>query len=182
MPAATAPAGLEAIDVDIYNSVFAGVGYPSAQWANSSHPNATGYGAINAAVVAAMTDPGAGTVVVIGDSWAVGGFADLQTKMDAAFGSVTMVNAGVSGNTLPDMNARFAADVAPSAPAYVIHYSGFANDIYANRLPADQETQLGIFLAACWALGARPVFLGVAPFTDYPSRSSASYAAVHAYL
>lgn len=73
-------------------------------------------------------------------------------------------NAGVPGNTVAQMLARFDADVTPAAPSVVVVMAGTndSNDAVATPLNDYAESIAGI-VARCRAIGARPVLCTVPP-------------------
>jgi hypothetical protein len=117
-----------------------------------------------------LQDSGTQPIVVLGDSWAVLGFTALQHAIEQRFPNVQVINAGVGGNTLNMMAARFATDVLPYKPAYVILGTGMMNDLADGRTLADMQADLSSIIAQARAAGIRLIIPGVAP-TDIPSVS-----------
>ena len=68
-----------------------------------------------------------GSIVFLGDSITVGGF---PTTTGSLLGGATVVNAGVSGDRLSMMSARFDTDVASVDYSGGLHVLGGVNDIY----------------------------------------------------
>lgn len=150
-------------------------------WANDYHPSETGYNNISTLVANNIADPGSTNVVAFGDSWALSAFDNLDTALETKFGhAVNVVNAGVTGEQLYESNARFATDVTPYGPSVVVHFSGFANDLSHNRSMTQIVNDVREFVWKCWAIGARPVFLGVAPFDLVPTTAAAADVAIQA--
>jgi len=112
-------------------------------------------------------------IVGLGDSWMAGDTAvtperePITQQLAIELPYATIINAGVGGNTIRDMLARFDTDVAPYNPDYVILETG-TNDVY-NPLSSefypsavngwiDEYNQL-IFKVL--NIGAKPIIIGV---------------------
>lgn len=69
------------------------------------------------------------SITQIGDG--PGGYVSLFRDVFAgtAHPGVTVINAGISGNTVPDLQARFATDVLAKNPSVVLIYIGI-NDVW----------------------------------------------------
>lgn len=112
-------------------------------------------------------------VVVLGDSW-VAGFIEgsiqrepLTTQLAAELPNATIINAGVGGNAVQDLLARFDADVAPHKPDYVVINTG-TNDaanpssetFFPTAVDFFQKTYAEL-LGRVQNIGARPVIIGL---------------------
>jgi hypothetical protein len=131
-------------------------------------------------------DPGTGTVAWIGDSWGVGaagGAEQFRTALETRLGhSITWLNAAVSGNTLPDMIARFDTDIKPSRPLYLVIQYG-ANDLTGGaRTEAQVVADAELMVAKCRAIGTIPVFAGMPPIQSVIANSQARSEAVRSRL
>src|SRR5262249_38238197 len=110
-------------------------------WGNDSHPvSALSYAAWAQAIVNArqaehqselstndpylIQNPGNRPIVVLGDSWTVNGFPQLQAAIQTRYPAAQVINAGIGGQTLQLMAARIPTDVLPYHPAYVILGTG----------------------------------------------------------
>ncbi|PRY24047.1 GDSL-type esterase/lipase family protein [Pseudosporangium ferrugineum] len=149
-------------------------------WSNSSHitadpygSRAYGYWAANAQANGQYVFAGSGKKIVwLGDSWTAGILPGFKAALDARLGETTVVNAGVPGNTLAQMIARFATDVAPQTPDYVVVEHG-VNDVYQSVDPALLAAQVDQVVALVQSIGAIAVFPGMVPLADYPVQSVA---------
>lgn len=150
-------------------------------WTNSSHitwdsvggSKAYGYWVANAkrADGSYVISGGAGqTVVWLGDSWTAEALTEFNAELDARLGATNVVNAGVPGNKLSQMIARFSTDVAPLNPDYVVLEYG-VNDVYQGVTAATMAAELEAAVALCRSVGAAVVLPGVPPLTDYPAQS-----------
>lgn len=113
------------------------------------------------------------TVVALGDSWVAGDLAStperepLTTQLARELPLSRIVNAGVGGNAVQDLLARFDTDVAPYKPDYVIVNTG-TNDSYN---PASEvffpnavdffEYTYNQLISKITSIGARPIIIGV---------------------
>ncbi len=112
-----------------------------------------------------------GTVVCLGDSWVAGDAhterESICTQLAIELPYATVVNAGVGGNTLLNMLARFDTDVAPHSPDCVVvntgtneSYNPFSVTFDPNAVASFLD-QYRILLAKIAALGARAIVIGV---------------------
>ncbi|MFY1595485.1 GDSL-type esterase/lipase family protein [Micromonospora sp. WMMD737] len=114
---------------------------------------------------------GAGqTVVWLGDSWTAESMLEFNRELDTRLGETNVINAGVPGNRLSQMIARFATDVAPHNPDYVVLEYG-VNDVYAGVTSAVMADELEQAVALCRSIGAAVVIPGVPPLSEYPAQS-----------
>ncbi|MCX5066655.1 SGNH/GDSL hydrolase family protein [Micromonospora lupini] len=110
-------------------------------------------------------------IVWLGDSWTAECIKEFRAELTTRLGSgTTVVDAGISGNTLVQMMARFAADVAPANPDIVVLEYG-VNDIYSGFTRTQMAADLERAVAMCRAIGARVVIPGIVPLSDYPTVS-----------
>jgi len=72
------------------------------------------------------------TIALLGDSLTAESTAGYGTYIDDILLNATIINAGVAGNTLEDMNSRFSSDIANESPDVCILLGG-ANDIGDGR-------------------------------------------------
>ena len=161
--------------------------WPSGQpiapvWTNSSHITADGVGGSRAygywLANAKRSDgsyvfgggPGQ-TIVWLGDSWTAEAIIEFEAELDARLGDTTVVNAGIPGNRLSQMIARFATDVAPHNPDVVVLEYG-VNDVYAQLTANQMATELQQAVMLCQAIGARVVIPGMVPLADHPAASA----------
>lgn len=159
--------------LDAYTEVFGGTAFPSAMWANESHPSASGYDALAALMTAALpADLGSGTVAILSDSWGIQGATNITTAITGSFPSASVVDASVSGNRLDQMIARFDADVAAHDPDVCVHFSCFANDIYRGRTEAQIKTDIATLVGLCRTEGCELLLFGVAPFSEHAATSA----------
>lgn len=104
------------------------------------------------------------TVVFLGDSITEGGahpggYLSLLQTAFAGNKSLKLVGAGISGNRVPDLQARLDRDVLSRKPALVVIYIGI-NDVWhsqsGNGTPADRyESGLRDLIARIQAAGSR---------------------------
>lgn len=112
-------------------------------------------------------------IVVLGDSW-VAGFIEgsiqrepLTTQLAAELPNATIINAGVGGNAVQDLLARFDVDVAPHKPDYVVINTG-TNDaanpssetFFPTAVDFFQKTYAEL-LGKIQNIGARPIIIGL---------------------
>lgn len=112
-------------------------------------------------------------IVVLGDSWAAGDMTNTpqrepyvdQLRLELPY--ATIINAGVGGNKVTEMLARFATDVAVHNPDYVIINSG-TNECYSPLSGTFDPNAIDAFifyfrrlLNAVAEIGARPIIIGV---------------------
>lgn len=113
------------------------------------------------------------TVVALGDSWVAGDLAStserepLTMQLAKELPLSRIVNAGVGGNAVQDLLARFDTDVAPYKPDYVIVNTG-TNDSYNPASGTFFPTAVDFFgytynqlISKIMAIGARPIIIGV---------------------
>lgn len=112
------------------------------------------------------------TVVWLGDSWAAQAVIQFNTSLDTRLGATNVVDAGVAGNTLAAMLARFDTDVAPQLPHYVVIEYG-VNDVYGSLTAESMAVTLEAVVSKVRALGAVPIVIGQVPLVDYPFTSQA---------
>lgn len=112
-------------------------------------------------------------IVCVGDSWIAGNLADtlerepLTQQLSVELPYATIINAGVGGDDVTRVLARFDSDVAVHSPDYVIVNLG-TNDAYN---PASETFEpnavdyfiekYSILIAKIKSIGARPVIVGV---------------------
>jgi len=112
-------------------------------------------------------------IVVLGDSWTAGDLGSsaqrepLTTQLALELPYATITNAGVGGNTVSNMLARFDTDVTPFAPDYVVIETG-TNECYNPLSVTFSPNAIEAFVDALrdlinkvYAIGARPILLGV---------------------
>ncbi|BAP80896.1 hypothetical protein MT1_3721 [Pseudomonas sp. MT-1] len=112
-------------------------------------------------------------IVALGDSW-VAGYLEgsiqrepLTNQLAAELPNATIINAGVGGNTVQDLLARFDTDVAPHNPDYVVINTG-TNDaanpasgtFFPNAVDFFQKTYAEL-LGRIQSIGARPIIIGL---------------------
>lgn len=99
-----------------------------------------------------------GKHVFLGDSW----FSTIS-GMYARFNSILtssgaeVINAGVSGNTIDQLIARFDTDVRVHAPHYVWVMCG-TNDYYAGTSASHFEQKISTLKSLIQSIGAKPIF------------------------
>lgn len=114
-----------------------------------------------------------GTIVCLGDSWVAGDLVTtperepITVQLSRELPNATVINAGVGGNDVYNLLARFDVDVAPHKPAYVVVNTG-TNDIYN---PSSVEFDPGAtnnyndvykrLLGRIAQIGARAILIGV---------------------
>lgn len=141
---------------------------------------ATGYftvGCIDSFAAPAYLGPiipaGPCRVVALGDSWTAGDTATTPEResyleeLARQRPELLITNAGVGGNTVTQLRARFETDVAPHNPAVVIIQVG-TNDVYSPSSSVFDPNALDNFrgdldwiIARTRAIGARPIIIGV---------------------
>lgn len=115
----------------------------------------------------------AAKVVCLGDSWTAGDIRStaerepITTQLALELPDATIINAGVGGNTIVDMVARFDTDVTPHAPDYVVVDTG-TNESYNPLSGTFDPNGINVFLQYFHTLldkiaqiGARPIIIGV---------------------
>jgi lysophospholipase L1-like esterase len=143
-------------------------------------------GAIASAFLLDMVDvfelPGAGgpiiakadaRIVCFGDSWVAGDLGNtperepITVQLAKELPYATIINAGVGGNALYHLMARFDTDVVPYKPDYVVINTG-TNDSYSPASATFDPNAVDYFvqtyavlIAKIQAIGARPIILGV---------------------
>lgn len=110
------------------------------------------------------------TIVWLGDSWTAESIIEFNAELDARLGPTEVVNAGIPGNKLGQMIARFPVDVAPHSPDVVVLEYG-VNDIYALLSSNTMIAELQQAVTMCQAIGARVVIPGIVPLIDHPAAS-----------
>jgi hypothetical protein len=106
------------------------------------------------------------SIVWLGDSWGATAIGYLSSALTNRCGfPVTVIDAHVSGQTLQQMNARFATDVLPFNPRYVIVQYG-ANDINGNVSLAQMQADIRTAIANCRSNGMKPIVLGLPPINS----------------
>lgn len=128
-------------------------------------PNLSRYRADNAS----LGDPAAGEVRVVfmGDS-----ITDAWPRNTDFFARTHYIGRGISGQTTPQMLARFRQDVIALGPKVVVILAG-TNDIAGNTGPYDPkatEGYLSSMVELARANGIRVVLCSVLPAYDYPWR------------
>lgn len=112
-------------------------------------------------------------IVALGDSWVAGYLAGsvqrepLTTQLAAELPNATIINAGLGGNAVQDLLARFDTDVAPHKPDYVVINTG-TNDaanpasvtFFPNAVDFFQKTYAEL-LGKIQSIGARPIIIGL---------------------
>lgn len=112
-------------------------------------------------------------IVGLGDSWIAGDVVNtperesIMTQLALELPQATIINAGIGGNKVDQMLARFNADVAVHRPDYVIVNTG-TNEAYNPYASTFVPTAVGHFIALylqliarILSIGARPILLGV---------------------
>jgi hypothetical protein len=112
-----------------------------------------------------IQNPGNRPIVVLGDSWTVNGFPELQAAIQARYPGTRVINAGIGGQTLNSMAARIPTDVLPYHPAYVILGTGMMNDLADQDTINEMEIDLQSVISQCQAAGIPLIIPGVAPST-----------------
>jgi hypothetical protein len=115
----------------------------------------------------------AARIVCLGDSWVAGDLGStvqrepITTQLALELPYATIINAGVGGNKITDMIARFDADVASHDPEYVVINTG-TNEAYSplsgTFLPNAVDDFIVVYrrlLNMIAAIGARPIIIGV---------------------
>jgi lysophospholipase L1-like esterase len=114
-------------------------------------------------VLAARPDPQ--RVVFMGDSITEG-----WTAQPFIRGNPHFVGRGISGQTTPQMLARFRSDVIALRPA-VVHIMGGTNDFAENTGPETQQQMFGYLVSMAElarAHGIKVVLASVPPAADFP--------------
>lgn len=124
------------------------------------------------------------TVVVFGDSWVAGDLAStperepMTTQLALELPDATIINAGVGGNTITNLLARFDTDVAPYMPDYVVVNTG-TNDAYNPASGTFDPNSLDYFvnaysrlLAKINDIGARAIVIGVPALAQSDSQTA----------
>jgi lysophospholipase L1-like esterase len=111
-------------------------------------------------------------IVLFGDSltFAQIGVNVLQNLLGTGW---SIRNSGISGNTTAMMRARFTLDAQDSS--YVILWGGI-NDLIADRISADIETDLQAMYSEAKAAGKTVVGLTITPFKNHAVWSAARQA------
>lgn len=110
----------------LYGQSFVALTSGTAVIAMTGDPDTTGiYFEFAGAHILEYAGDSFGKVVAIGDSMTYSG---LGLRLPELFSSMVVVNAGISGNTLTQMDTRFDSDVIATAPDTVIIW-GFINDV-----------------------------------------------------
>lgn len=106
-------------------------------------------------------------IAFMGDSWGVGdAYTRFATALATKLGyTPNLFNASVSGNTLNDMNLRFATDILPYQPAICIAQYG-GNDMVGARSQTLMEGDLDTFIDNCRQNGITPVITGIPPVSS----------------
>lgn len=112
-------------------------------------------------------------IVCIGDSWTAGDIANdierepITQQLAFELPYATIINAGVGGNTLTNMLARFDTDVAVHNPDYVVIGTG-TNESYNPLSGVFDPNAIDAFvnffrqmINKIVAIGARPIIVGV---------------------
>ena len=111
-------------------------------------------------------------IVWLGDSWADGMYTALDAQLTARAGAaVEIVDAGVPGQQLYQMNARIATDVLPSHPRYCLVTYGM-NDLSGSRSQANMEADIDLCITTLRAAGIKPIITGIPPMTSQWSTSN----------
>jgi hypothetical protein len=101
-----------------------------------------------------------GKHVILGDSCVAEDW--LVPRIVARLDKAAIVNAGVAGNEISDMVARFATDVAPESPQFVWVVSTGANDYVGGNATSTYDLNIGKLAGLVAALGADCVLFGAA--------------------
>lgn len=103
--------------------------------------------------------------VAIGDSITADPESSYVAQLNHDFGYIEMDNAGVPGDTLAMMDARFNSDVALLNPEIVVIMGGL-NDIGSAVVSpvSSMKTSFESIIAKTLAIPAMPVILGLTPF------------------
>ena len=128
------------------------------------------------------------TIAALGDSLTQGyglaqadGFVpQLQAWLDAQGAKVTLINAGVSGDTTAGGAARVAWTLTPDVDAMIVALGG--NDMLRGLAPADARSNLDSILRAAQQAGVEVLLVGMrAPGNfgpDYKTKFDALYPAL----
>lgn len=113
------------------------------------------------------------TVVLLGDSWITGNQPaqpereGIWKQLEIERPDAIIINKGVGGNKIPDLLARFDADVVPYAPQYVVVNVG-TNDCYSPSSGVFFPNAVDNFnydynrlISKIQAIGAKPIIVGV---------------------
>jgi len=118
-----------------------------------------------------FSGPAGQTIVWLGDSWTAESIIEFEAEIDARLGQTTVINAGIPGNRLSQMIARFATDVTPHNPDIVIVEYG-VNDVYGLLTSNQMAAELQQVVMMCQAIGADVVLPGMVPLIDHPGASA----------
>lgn len=112
-------------------------------------------------------------IVVLGDSWVAGDpgapveRAALTVHLQKELPRATLINAGLGGNKVWEMLARFDTDVAPHKPDGVIVVTGTneaynpSSGIFFPNAVEDFLRVYGVLIGKILEIGARPIIVGV---------------------
>ena len=93
----------------------------------------------------------------------------------------TVLNRGINGQTAQEIRARFARDVLPVRPNYVILLAG-VNDIYGGARPEAVERHLAAMYADALDTGIVPVAAAVLPYNTAKARASGDILTLNAWI
>src|SRR5262249_42362664 len=113
-----------------------------------------------------IQNPGNRPIVVLGDSWTVNGFPELQAAIQTRYPGTQVINAGIGGQTLNLMAARIPTEVLPYHPAYVILGTAMMTDLPDQYTVNEMEIDLQSVISQCQAAGIPLIIPGVAPSTN----------------
>jgi acyl-CoA thioesterase-1 len=123
------------------------------------------------------------TVVALGDSTTAGTpgkttFADRMMEVRPGW---TVLARGVNGERSDEVRERFATDVEPAKPAYVIILAG-VNDVYQGRPAEATERDLMWMYRRAKAIGSVPVAATILPFSAATPDQSARIERLNAWI
>lgn len=114
-----------------------------------------------------------GKMVVLGDSWVAGDLGTsaerepITQQLAIELPNMTIINAGVGGNTATDLITRFDTDVTAQSPDYVVINVG-TNDCYSPSSGTffpnavnNFVLQINQLVSRCQSIGAKPILVGV---------------------
>lgn len=117
-------------------------------------------------------------IVCVGHSWVAGDVGATPnreswlTQLAIELPNADIVNAGVGGDQIDDVDTRFEADVVAEAPDYVIFDIG-VNDCYSPPSSIFDPNSLAFFVRVlhklvnrCVEIGARPIVIGLPPLGE----------------
>ena len=117
--------------------------------------------------------------VAIGDSYTATG--TYITHLGQIIGITGMVKSGISGQTLADLDTRFATDVVAGAPIAVLIMGGVNDVINTARTLADMQASLNSMLAKADAASIHPIICTIPPFGNYSGWTADKQSRAEAY-